>query len=73
MNLKTVLRVGGVVIMVVGGFFLPIRNYVFDKGDLSAFHDVGELGVFVWPALWLILVGLVLLGLSFLVPGELSD
>jgi hypothetical protein len=25
---------------------LPIRNYVFDKGDLDAFADVAELGGF---------------------------
>jgi heme exporter protein D len=53
--------------------FLPVRNYVFDTRDLSAFHDVAELGGFVWVAVLMIVVGLVVIGLSFLVRGEMSD
>ncbi len=72
-NLKTVLRVGGVVLVLIGLMFLPVRNYVFDKGDLSAFDDVTETGGFLQVALGLVIVGLVSFGLSFLVRGEMSD
>ena len=72
-NFKTVLRVGGVVLVAIGLMLLPVRNYVFDKRDLSAFHDVAELSAFVQSGLALIVVGLVVFGLSFLIRGELSD
>jgi hypothetical protein len=72
-NVKTMLRVGGVALAALGLMFLPSRNYVFDKGDLSAFHDVTELAVFTWVAFGLILVGLVAFALSFIVRGALSD
>ena len=72
-NVKTVLRIGGVVILAIGLMFVPVRNYVFDAGDLSAFDDVTELGGFVWVAVLMIVVGLVAIGLSFLVRGEMSD
>lgn len=72
-TLKTVLRIGGILIVVVGGMFLPLRNYVFDKGDLNAFADVAELGGFTSAAFAIIAVGLVLFALSFLVRGDLTD
>ena len=70
---KTVLRVGGVVLVVIGLMFLPVRTYVFDKGDQSAFGDVAEIGGFGQAALAMILVGSAAFGLSFLVRGDLSD
>jgi len=48
-NLKTVLRIGGIVVALLGLMFLPSRNFVFDKGDLSAFHNWADVGVFVRP------------------------
>ena len=72
-NFKTVLRVGGIAVAAIGLMFLPVRNYVFDKRDLSAFHDVAELGEFVQTALALIVVGLVMCGLSFLVHSGRHD
>ncbi len=72
-TLKTILRVGGVVVAVIGTMFLPVRNYVFDKGDQNAFTDVAELAAFVPAALWVIVLGSVAFGLSFLVPGDLSE
>jgi hypothetical protein len=72
-TLKTVLRVGGGALAVIGVTFLPVRNYVFDKADQSAFADAAELGGFVRAGLAIILVGLVAFGLSFLVRGDLSD
>ena len=72
-QLKTVLRIGGVLLMVLGVMFLPARNYVFDKGDQSAFADAVELGGFLHAALAMVVVGSVLFGLSFLIRGDLSD
>jgi hypothetical protein len=72
-NLKTVLRIGGIVIAVMGLMFLPSRNLVFDKGDLSAFSNWADVGVFVRSGFGLIVVGLVVFGLSFLVRGDMTD
>ena len=72
-NLKTVLRIGGIVIALMGLMFLPSRNFVFDKGDLSAFHNWSDVGVFVRSGFGLIVVGLVVFGLSFLVRGDMTD
>ena len=72
-NVKTILRVGGILVAVVGGMFLPLRNYVFDKADQNALADVAELGGFVHAGLAIVVVGLVVFGLSFLVRGELTD
>ncbi len=72
-NLKTVLRIGGMVTAAAGGLCLPFPNYVFDKYDLSRFHNLADTGVFTWMGLGLIAVGLVALGLSFLVRGDMTD
>ena len=50
-TLKTILRAGGVVVAVIGTTFLPVRNYVLDKGDQNGFADVAELAAFVPTAL----------------------
>jgi hypothetical protein len=71
-TLTTILRVGGVVAAAVGLMFLPVRNYVFDKGDLSAFHDASELGTMLGFALGLIAVGLLAFALSFAIRGGLG-
>jgi hypothetical protein len=57
----------------VGGMFLPLRNYVFDKADQNAFADVAELGGFVETGFAITALGLVAFGLSFLVRGDLTD
>ena len=72
-NLKTGLRIGGIVIAAMGLMFLPSRNFVFDKGDLSAFENWADVGVFVRSGFGLIVVGLVVFGLSFLVRGRMTD
>ena len=72
-TLKTVLPVRGIVLVMIGLMFLPSRNYVFDKGDQSAFVDVTELGAFVETAVAMIAVGAVTFGLSFIIRGRSSD
>jgi len=72
-NLKTGLRIGGILIAVIGLMFLPTRNFVFDKGDLSAFHNWSDVGAFARTGIALLVAGLVVFGLSFLVRGEMTD
>lgn len=50
-TLKTALRVGGILVALIGGLCLPVPNYVFDKGDLSAFHNLADLGALFRSAL----------------------
>ena len=71
-TLKTALRVGGILVALIGGLCLPVPNYVFDKGDFSAFHNLADLGAFAQIGLALIVVGLLAFGLSFAVPAEMS-
>ena len=70
---KTLPRIVGIVIAAMGLMFLPSRNFVFDKGDLSTFHNWTDTGVFVYVGGGLIAVGLVLIGLSFFIRGNLTD
>ena len=72
-TLKTVLRVGGIVVIAAGLMFLPMRNYVFNKRDLSRFHNWADYGAFTSFALPLIVVGLVAFGVSFLIRGDMID
>ena len=72
-RLKTALRVAGITLAAVGLMFLPLRNTVFDKRDLSTFHNWADHSAFTGPGVWLILAGGVLVGLSFLVRGNLTD
>lgn len=72
-TLKTVLRVGGVLVAAVGLMFLPVRNYVFDKGDQSAFHDASELGAMLGFAGGLIAVGAIAFALSYAIRGDVGD
>jgi hypothetical protein len=72
-TLKTLLRVGGLVVAAAGGLCLPVQNYIVSKRNLSTFHNWADFGAFVQVGLVLIAVGLVAFGLSFLVRGEMSD
>ena len=44
-DLKTALRIGGIVIALMGLMFLPSRDYVLGRSDLSAFHNWADVGV----------------------------
>ena len=70
---KTALRIGGAVVALVGAMFFPARNFVFNRADTSAFHQIANLGAFVpWGAAC-VLVGLLAIGASFLIRADLSD
>ena len=70
---KTVLRVGGVILMAAGLMFLPMGDYVFSKRDLSRFHNWADYGAFTSLGIPVILLGLVAFGVSFLIRGDLID
>ena len=72
-RLKTVLRTGGTVVVAMGIVCLPVGFGISPKRDLSLFNNLADLGAFVQMGLILIAVGLLALGLSFMVPGEMSD
>ena len=72
-NIKTVLRVGGVALAAIGGLCFPVGLNVFQRGDLSKFHNIADTGVFVPIGLTLLAVGLISFGLSFVVRGEMGD
>ena len=72
-SLKTFLRIVGIVIAAIGLMFLPSRNFIFDKGDLSTFNNWADVGVFVYVGCGLVVVGVVVIGLSFLIRGDLTD
>ena len=72
-HLKTTLRVGGIVVAAAGALFLPVRSHVFNKADLSAFHNWAAVGVFASAGVILIVVGLVAFAVSFLIRGDLTD
>jgi hypothetical protein len=70
---KTALRIGGMVFVAIGCLFFPVRNVVFNRSDTSVFHQIANLGAFVpWGATCL-MIGLLAVGASFLIRGDLSD
>jgi hypothetical protein len=72
-RLKTVLRIGGTVIVLIGLMFFPARNLVFNKGDTSAFHRIADLGAFVPWGATCVIVGLLAIVASCLIRADLSD
>lgn len=72
-RLKTALRVGGLVTIVVGLMFLPDRSHGFTRRDSSAFSSVVDLGEFVpWGGACMA-AGAVLFGASYLVRAGLTE
>ena len=72
-HLKTVLRVGGTAIAAIGAMFFPVGLNVFQMRDLSVFHNIADLGVFVPMGVTLLVIGLIAFGLSFVVRGEMGE
>jgi hypothetical protein len=70
---RTVVRVIGVALAVIGAGALPVGFGVSPKRDLSAFENAADLGAFVKPGLGLIGVGLVVVALSYLLPKNRID
>jgi hypothetical protein len=70
---KTALRIGGIVIAAIGLMFFPVRSFVFSRRSTSAFQAIADLGAFIpWGAAC-VTVGLLAIGASFLIRGDLSE
>jgi hypothetical protein len=72
-RVKTVLRIAGIVVAASGVMCFPIGYGVSPKRDLSLFDNLADLGAFVRMGSVLTVLGLLVLGLSFIVPGEMED
>ena len=69
---KTVLLVGGVMVVVLGLTLLPLPVHVFTKRDLSAFSAVVDTRAFVWEGLACVALGLAIVGASFLIHVDID-
>jgi hypothetical protein len=72
-RVKTILRVGGIVIAAIGVLCLPLGFGVSPRRDLSFFNNLSDLGAFVGAGLALIALGLIAFGLSSFVRAETDD
>jgi hypothetical protein len=69
-TLKTVLRIGGIVLLLLGWMCVPRPTSMFTDSVFKAWSDVGA---FVRFGVGLMLAGVATFGASFLVRGELID
>jgi hypothetical protein len=57
----------------IGLLCFPVGLNVFQKRDLSVFHNIADLGVFVPMGAAFVAIGVVAIVLSSLIPGEMDD
>jgi hypothetical protein len=69
-RLKTGLRVGGTLLAMMGLLCLPLGSEVNPKRAQSFFENLVELGAFIRTGLALLAIGVLALGLSYVVRGE---
>ena len=69
-RLKVSTRLIGWAFFILGVMFMPIGYGVSPKRDLSAFSNVADTGAFLTWGLVLRGMGLVILVVAFLLPGE---
>lgn len=67
------LRIGGIVVAVIGLMFLPDLSVVPNRRDTSAFNRLADLGAFVHRSPIFVVTGLIAFGASFLIRGDLSE
>jgi hypothetical protein len=72
-RLKTALRIGGAGLAAIGVMCLPVGFGISPKRDLNLFSNIADLGAFVQTGVILIAIGLLAVGLSFAVRGELDE
>ena len=72
-RLKLILRIGGVIVVLVGLMFLPVGYGNSPKRDLSVFHNIADMGSFIKTGFLLVGLGLIAVVLSFLLPGEMDE
>ena len=67
---RVIAQLGGVILCVVGFLCLPVGLGASPKRDTSLFFNFADLGLYLKVALILMPVGLVVILLSFLLPGD---
>ena len=73
-RLKTLLQIGGISLIGVGLMFLPAcRDELGPKSTIFSRIVILGAATFADPAIILIGVGLIVLGVSWLIPGELYE
>jgi hypothetical protein len=72
-RLKARIRLAGILVLLLGGMFIPIGHGVSPKRDLSAFNNLADMGAFLTWAVALIGIGIVLIVVAVLLPGRFED
>lgn len=72
-RLKARIRLAGILVLILGGMFIPIGHGVSPKRDLSAFNNLTDMGAFLTWAVALIGLGIVLIVVAVLLPGRFED
>jgi hypothetical protein len=70
---RTVVRIIGITLLLIGAGALPVGFGVSPKRDLGAFENAADLGAFVKPGVVLIGAGLVTVVLSCFFPKSRID
>jgi hypothetical protein len=70
---KTVARIIGITLLLIGAGSLPVGFGVSPKRDLSAFNNAADLAAFVKPGVVLMGAGLVAVVLSWFLPKSRDD
>ena len=70
---KSMLRIGGIVSVVIGGFCLPWPRGDSPKQDLSVFYPLRSMHAFVKMGMILIAIGAVAFIVSLLLPDRSDD
>jgi hypothetical protein len=60
-------------VLLLGGMFIPIGHGVSPKRDLSVFNNLADMGAFLTWAVALIGIGIVLIVVAVLLPGRFED
>ena len=69
-RVKLVLRFSGIVALAIGAMCFPVGFGVSPKRDLSAFSNLADMGVFLKAGLVLVPIGVVVLVVSYFLPGD---
>ena len=72
-RLKLFLRIGGTLCFLTGIMCLPVGYGVSPKRDLSAFKNLADMHAFVRVGVFLMALGGVAVGASYLTPGRIDD
>ena len=72
-RLEAALRIGGIFAALIGVTCLPLGFGVSPKRDSSLFSNLADMGAFIRLGFGLIALGVIGIGLSYVIPGESDD